>query len=290
MELSQKSDKYYATAITIAFHGLLLLLFILYKIITPLPAFPEDGGGGLGVELNFGNSEDGMGMTNPDQLSSASKPQPSAQSDQAALLTADDDENYIPDVEKIKPKPKRELKELKRKTDGPVITKTVEPVVEQRALYSGKSSKGGSEGNTGKAGNQGKENGDPYARAYSGKGGKGGDGGDGKGTGGGEGGGDGDGKGTGKGSGISYDLAGRNPMALPKPAYNSPKSGRVVVDISVDQQGKVMVAKAGARGTTVQDASLFREAEAAARRSKFTPNPNGPEKQIGTITYLFIRN
>ena len=74
MELSQSSDKYKATAVTIVFHGLLLLLFILYKIITPLPAYPEDGGGGLGVELNFGNSADGMGMMNPEELSSAGKP------------------------------------------------------------------------------------------------------------------------------------------------------------------------------------------------------------------------
>jgi hypothetical protein len=33
MELSQKSDKYTATVITLIFHGLLILLFILYKII-----------------------------------------------------------------------------------------------------------------------------------------------------------------------------------------------------------------------------------------------------------------
>ena len=62
------------------------------------------------------------------------------------------------------------------------------------------------------------------------------------------------------------------------------------MEISVDQQGKVISAKAGARGTTVQDASLFREAEAAAKRSKFSSNSNGTDKQVGTITYLFIRN
>jgi TonB family protein len=291
MELSQKSDKYYATAITLAFHGLLLLLFILYKIVTPLPPFPEDGGGGLGVELNFGNSEDGMGSTNPELLASTGTPQQSSSADPSEILHNDDPENYVPDIDNPKPKkPRKEYVELKRKTDGPVITKTVEPEVERRALYPSKSQKGGNEGNTGKAGNQGKEDGDPYARVYEGKGGKGGAGGDGKGSGKGEGGGDGDGKGTGKGSGISYDLAGRNPMALPKPAYNSPKSGRVVVDISVDENGKVISAKAGGRGTTVQDASLFREAEAAARRSKFSPSKDGAEKQVGTITYLFIRN
>ncbi len=285
MELSQKSDKYYATAITIAFHAILLLLFILYKIITPLPPFPEDGGGGLGVELNFGNSEDGMGMTNPDQLSSAGSPQPTA-ANQANILQSDDDENYVPDIEKVKVKPKKEYVELKRKTDGPVITKTVEPVVERRALYPGKSKTGGSEGNTGKEGNQGKENGDPYAHAYTGKGGNG----KGDGEGEGEGPGKGPGKGPGTGGGISYSLDNRTPSSLPKPAYNSPKSGKVVVEISVDKTGKVVKAKAGARGTTVQDASLFREAEAAAKRARFNSNPDAAELQVGTISYLFIRN
>lgn len=289
MELSQKSDKYTATVITLIFHGLLILLFILYKIITPLPAYPENGGGGLGVELNFGNSEDGMGLMNPDQLSAVGKSAPPAPSDQARLLTSEtEDDNYVPEPDK--PKVKREVKELKRETNGPVITKTMEPVVEERALYPSKNSKGGSEGNTGKAGNQGKEDGDPYSKYYKGKGGAGGDGGNGAGTGGGTGGGNGPGTGTGNGAGISVDLAGRGSVSLPKPAYTSPKSGKVVVEITVDRDGNVIKAKAGGRGTTVQDANLFEQAERAASKAKFKSNPSATEKQIGTITYTFIRN
>jgi TonB family protein len=64
----------------------------------------------------------------------------------------------------------------------------------------------------------------------------------------------------------------------------------VVVEIAVDRQGKVISAKAGARGTTVQDANLFDQAEKAARKAKFKANPDAAEKQIGTITYTFIRN
>ena len=115
MEMSQKSDKYYATAFTIGFHALVLLLFILYKIITPLPPFPEDGGGGLGVELNFGNSEDGMGMTNPELLASEGKPSQSSPSEQAPILQSDDDENYVPDIEKPKTKGR------KKKEDTPEV-------------------------------------------------------------------------------------------------------------------------------------------------------------------------
>lgn len=289
MELSQKSDKYTATVITLTIHGLILLLFILYKIITPLPPYPEDGGGGLGVELSFGNSADGMGLMNPDQLSSESAKGNPPPSEQAPLLTSEIEENnYVPEPEK--PKVKREPKELKRETSGPVITKTIEPVVEKRALYPGKTGQSGSEGNTGKPGNQGSENGDPYSKLYTGKPGNGGDGGEGSGSGGGIGGGNGTGNGLGNGSGISFNLIGRGAVNLPKPAYTSQKSGKVVVDITVDQQGNVLSAKAGGRGTTVQDASLFDQAERAARKAKFKSNPSAAEKQIGTITYTFIRN
>ena len=88
MELSRKSDRWYALVVTLAFHGLLLLLFLLYQIITPIPPFEVEpgGGGGLGVELNFGDSPDGMGMDNPDLLSSASKPAPPTQADDAVMV------------------------------------------------------------------------------------------------------------------------------------------------------------------------------------------------------------
>lgn len=290
MELSRKSDKWTAIAITLGFHGLLLLLFLLYKIITPIPPFEIEepgGGGGLGVELNFGDSPDGMGNTNPELLSSAAKASASAASDDEVMMDESSDENYIPEIQK-KPKVKKPVKELKRPQDGPRITQSTEPVeqVDRRALYPGK--KGGSEGNTGKTGNQGEKEGDPYASIYKGKGGGDGDG-KGPGKGGGEGDGNGPGKGSGTGPGISANLLNRKAVSLPKPAYTSEKSGKVVVDISVDQEGNVIKAVAGGRGTTVQDAELFRQAESAAKKAKFNPDNSSPEKQIGTITYNFIR-
>jgi TonB family protein len=289
MEYTQKSDRYAATVITVTFHGLLLLLFILYKIITPLPPYPEDGGGGLGVELSFGNSTDGMGLMNPESLPAAGEQGKPAPEENAPILTSETEENnYVPEPEK--PKKAVKPKELKRETSGPVITKTIQPTVNERALYPQKSNKSGSEGNTGKPGNQGSESGDPYSRTYDGAGGGSGEGGNGNGSGGGSGGGNGSGSGQGNGGGVSYNLGGRGHTVLPKPAYTSQKSGKVVVEIAVDKQGNVLSAKAGARGTTVQDASLFDQAEKAARKAKFKANPDAAEKQVGTITYTFIRN
>lgn len=277
-------------AATIGFHALLLLAFLLYKIITPIPPYPEDGGGGLGVELSFGDSQDGMGFINPELLSAAPAKAPAPQQEAAPVMTSEIEEEAI---EPERPKPKKQpVKELKRPEPSPKITKTeAQPIIEKentRALYPGK--KGGSEGQTGKPGNQGSQEGDPYARYYEGRSGSGGEGGDGTGSGGGTGSGNGTGTGTGNGPGISFKLDGRGSTSLPKPAYTSEKSGRVVVDIQVDQQGNVVRAKAGGRGTTVQDSELFRQAESAARRAKFKPSATAPEVQIGTITYNFIRN
>jgi len=290
MEIVHKSDKYYAGIVTIVFHALLLLLFVLYKIITPLPPYSPEGGGGLGVELNFGDSETGMGLSNPDELSAPVKSSPIPEEEEAPLLTSEEEEEAISEPAKEKPKPKKEIKELKRPEPSPRITKA-DPVptpVKNERLYPGKT--GGSEGKTGTPGNQGKPDGDPYAPLYTGNKGSGNGSGGGTGGGSGSGNGSGFGSGSGSGGGMSFNLGGRGSINLPKPAYTSEKSGRVVVDITVDQSGRVVKAKAGGRGTTVQDAELFRQAESAAKKAKFKPDPEAPEMQVGTITYNFIRD
>lgn len=287
MELSKSSDKYSAAILTFLVHALIILMFFLIKFITPIPPYPEEGGGGYGFELNFGDTDEGMGNINPD-LKSANNPAQAAKQldDPEKIFTDNSQDNEINEVRKVetvkKPKepfkPKENPKEVAKK----------QPEENTKALYPGNKQKGGSEGTGKKQGNQGQEGGDPYGPVYSGKTGSGG--GEGTGTGGGSGGGDGTGIGTGKGPGISYDLGGRTATNLPKPAYTSERSGRVVVDITVDQDGNVLKVKAGARGTTVQDEELFRRAEEAARKAKFKANPSGPEKQIGSITYNFVRN
>lgn len=287
MQITQKTDKWYAATIAIIFHGLILLLFILLKIITPIPPFEiEDagGGGGLGVELNFGDSPDGMGNTNPELLSSDQSGSKSSNQDDN-LITDESNDNFIGEIKK--PKEKKPRKELIRKQEGPRISQKVEEpseVIDTRVLFNKK--KSGSEGKTGKTGNQGSENGDPNNPFYTGKGG-GEDDGNGKGKGGGDGEGDGKGKGNGSNTGISVNLDNRKSISIPKPTYNSDKSGKVVVDITVDLNGNVIKATAGARGTTVSDLNLFKRAEEAAKNAKFNQDQNAPERQIGSITYIF---
>ena len=119
--------------------------------------------------------------------------------------------------------------------------------------------KGGSEVKTYGPGNQGKEGGDPNSNRYDGIPGKG---------------------------GTGWSLKGRTAKALPEPNYNSSQQGKVIVKIWVNRDGVVTRAEATAN-STITDAALKRQAEQAALKAKFSPDPNATELQTGTITYFF---
>lgn len=74
---------------------------------------------------------------------------------------------------------------------------------------------------------------------------------------------------------------------IPKPQYNVQKAGRVVVTISVDRNGDVITAQPGAEGTNVTDKELWQAARKAALGTHFNIKADAPEKQYGTITYIF---
>jgi outer membrane biosynthesis protein TonB len=264
-----KRDKRKGLIATIVTHALIILLMIfLFKFLPPDPPIEEQG-----IAINFGTSADGQGMVQPTESPS---PTPSPENDQAAaakpvvaapaeeVMTSTDPANISIKTNKDPKKPKE--KPVKEEVKNPVETKPAEPVINKDALYPGKKSGGSttSEGETGKPGDQGNPDGDRNATNRKG------------------------GPGAGGGGGISYDLAGRSPLSLPKPQYTSEKYGRVVVDVTVDDSGNVIKAKAGARGTTVSDPELFKRAEEAAMKAKFNKGSN--DKQVGTITYNFIRN
>ena len=84
------------------------------------------------------------------------------------------------------------------------------------------------------------------------------------------------------------DLKGRTPIgSLPRPSAPGQQVGKVIVDIWVDQYGKVTKAVAGAQGTTVSDAKLWKAAENAAMKATFNMDGNAAAIQKGTITYIF---
>ncbi|MDR1610804.1 MAG: TonB family protein [Candidatus Symbiothrix sp.] len=90
------------------------------------------------------------------------------------------------------------------------------------------------------------------------------------------------------GSGYGeFNLGGRTLGAggLPRPAYSAQEEGSIVVDITVDPQGNVILAEIG-KGTTINSVAMRRSALDAARRAKFS-SITGNNNQSGTITYKY---
>ena len=267
-----KTEKNKLTGIigTILFHIGVLMLLIFLALRTPLPLPGEEG-----VMVNLGYDETGMNAEQREQPAPAeTKPQPQPQQqepEEEKYITQDIEEAPAIEKKKEEPKKKEPEKVVPKPKPEPVeeITEPEpepQPQVNQRAMYKGKSTTstdGGQEGITGQPGDQGNPNGTPGVPNYDGNGGE--------------------------GDGISYSLGGRGSVVLHKPSYDSREQGKVVVTIKVDRQGNVTSAVSGAKGTNVSDQKLWGLAKDAALRSKFSPDPNAPDSQVGTITYNFIR-
>jgi TonB family protein len=82
-------------------------------------------------------------------------------------------------------------------------------------------------------------------------------------------------------------LDGRSVLSLPKPEYTNQVEGDVVVEVTVDKDGRVIQATPGYRGSTTLDENLLQLAKKAALIARFDRNPNAPAVQKGTITYKF---
>jgi TonB family protein len=92
---------------------------------------------------------------------------------------------------------------------------------------------------------------------------------------------------TGTGGMGTFDLDGRSVGAggLPRPTYTTNVEGRIVINITVDPQGNVILAEIG-KGTNIDNASVRSGAISAARRAKFN-SITGSNNQSGTITYNY---
>jgi len=95
---------------------------------------------------------------------------------------------------------------------------------------------------------------------------------------------------AGNGIGVWFELAGRGYISLPKPAFDQPVQGKIVVSVVVSREGKVIYASAGNRGTTIQDIQLRQRAENTARKTIFATAKDASEEQKGTITYVFEKH
>lgn len=281
-----------ALGVTIGVHALVLVGLFFAGFSAPPPLPDQD----LGMEVNLGTSDDGMGdeqPLNPNPPSNAApnaaapqeEPNPAPSADNATEQDiATQDEEAAPEVTKpekpvVKPKevtPKnlepKPTKTVKKKSENPPAP--VPPAPKPKAVYTGGTSNSANsgnnangrnnstgEGNTGKPGDRGQINGDPNAKGY---------------TGGGLGGGKSD-----------FRLSGRSVLSTPRVTYDSDETGYITINIKVDRQGNVIDASYTPRNSTLNSAKLIEIAKRAARDIKYNASPDAPEIQFGPVRFYF---
>lgn len=91
---------------------------------------------------------------------------------------------------------------------------------------------------------------------------------------------------TGKGMEES-SLEKRKAIEKPTPEYNCKEQGKIIVEITVDKDGNVIKAYAGAKGTTNFSKCLLQASKETALKTKFEPLLNENINQLGYLTYNF---
>lgn len=120
----------------------------------------------------------------------------------------------------------------------------------------------GSEGDDNMAGDKGSPDGNPYATSYYGS------------------------PGSGSGTG-GYGLNGRSIKNKGKVQQECNEEGRVVVEITVDRNGKVIQAIPGVKGTTNTDPCLLEPARRTAFMHQWNSDSKAPSQQKGFVVVNF---
>jgi len=86
---------------------------------------------------------------------------------------------------------------------------------------------------------------------------------------------------------VSYFLENRWHRYVYIPTYKCQGGGTVILDIVINQSGKVISALISENKST-RDPCLLEEAYRSAVTAQFNSDSNAPPKQLGTITYVFL--
>lgn len=88
-------------------------------------------------------------------------------------------------------------------------------------------------------------------------------------------------------SNIHYSVENRYHAYLPIPVYLAEGGGEIIVDIIVGRDGSVLKAEPRPN-PAIADLTTFAYAKQAAEKTIFNEDPKAPERQKGTITYIFL--
>ncbi|WP_347053011.1 energy transducer TonB [Flavobacterium olei] len=296
MSFTISSDKKKSLLITTAIYAAIILLLFFIRFWPPYNpennvALTDGGGGGGGVTVNFGDSDLGSGANYKSEVlevKNNAKVTPAKATPDDAIITQENTTTDNDVVIPAKEKPKKPTPVKVEPKPVPAKPKVSNSTNDALANIMKGSNKGG-DGDDKVSGNKGKAGGSLNSNGYYGSGGSGGGTGGGNGTGNGIGTGSGYGAGSGGGSGggSGYSLNGRKALSKPAPKYTCNEEGKVVVEVTVDQNGKTISATAGVKGTTNTASCLLEQAKIAALNTKWSADANAAAKQVGKIIYNF---
>ncbi|UAB75910.1 energy transducer TonB [Mesoflavibacter sp. SCSIO 43206] len=265
---------------------IVLILLLLLFVVGPQYMDPPIE---YGVSVNFGNSAVGSGNVQPDKpvksedLNINKQPQEEQAQEEtqeeAAASTNETSEEVITQESEeaiaIKKQKEAEAKakaeaERKAKEKAAAEEKKRQEEAKKKAkldammggLNNSNGESSGSEGDDNQAGDKGQLNGDPYAPSYFGD------------------------PGTGSG-GVGYGLNGRGKPTKQIYQQDCNEAGLVVVRIEVDQNGNVVKAEPGAKGTKNTAKCLLEPARKIALSHKWKADPNAPIRQVGFVSINF---
>lgn len=301
----EKKNKRIGIAVSLGVHALLLLIFaFLLAWKEPNPPIPE-----YGIELNFGLDAEGAGDVQPEVITEETsspgteeaeetveeevleetEPVEAEEADESTPAEVQEDAASEPDevvVDKVEspdvrtkePATVADVKPIKEekprevvKKETPVEKKPAEPVKKEPTEKPADKPAGGvssdkvveskSQGdNSTPAGDKGKEEGTVDARALYGT--------------------------PGGGGGASLDLAGWAWEEVPRPRDTSNESGRLVFEITVDDNGEVIGIKTLERGVSASIESIYREEVANLYFKRNPPDSPAPPRSVGKITFI----
>lgn len=247
--------------------GLLLISFFV-MIGSSLPQF-----GMGGIIVNYGTSEFGMG----DDYMTVDEPSmdPNANQVRPERIDPDQTPDAVPSqqitertvaTQDMDDAPAVVANETPKVENAPEATAEKEdsrPSVNPNALYTGRrnNATGQGDGDGNVAGNQGTALGDPLSPDY-------GEGGSGDGT-------------------VGLSIANRRFVVPPRIQDDGQQSGVVAVEIRVAPNGTITYARAGVRGTTLPDRTLWEKCEAAVKGARLNQLERAPSSQTGVIVFNF---
>jgi hypothetical protein len=87
---------------------------------------------------------------------------------------------------------------------------------------------------------------------------------------------------------ISYSLKGRSHIYIPTPVYKCEGGGKIVLNIAVNRKGYVVAADINKTESRISEECLMEAANMAALTTRFSEKPDAPERQMGSITFIFV--